>query len=277
MTVILALVAGMGAACAQSTLRLSLNQGEVMNERLEATIQMVIGEGSRAIEMSVGAVMGMRYEVKGIDSVGNYAMTMSYTKVGMKTSVPSRGMTIEGSSDDESGNESSAVCRLLIDKPFHMTIAPNGALVDVDTRAMREALERETLAGANPQAAEAMKAQIADSFGEESIRYNLSMTSAVFPDRPVSVGDSWERKASVVQNKMPMDISIRYTLVEANVVELTGDIIVNGNGAELTGTMEGRIELNPVTRWNKSVEILMSVKGSIKGSAISMISEMKMN
>jgi hypothetical protein len=103
-------------------------------------------------------------------------------------------------------------------------------------------------------------------FNEENIKELFSQSFNIFPNKPVKVGDSWEKKLTGT-SLMPMDMTTTYTVksIEGNMVMLNAksDMKFTG-GANLTGEQIGRMKVNAKTGLVENAEYEQKMDGQMK-------------
>lgn len=103
-------------------------------------------------------------------------------------------------------------------------------------------------------------------FNEENIKELFSQSFNIFPNKPVKVGDSWEKKLSGT-SLMPMDMTTTYTVksIQGNFVMLDAksDMKFTG-GANLTGEQIGKMKVNAKTGLVETAVYEQKMDGQMK-------------
>ena len=131
-----------------------------------------------------------------------------------------------------------------------------------------------------PQLSDAQKQQIQSqlkqSYGEKALRGNLEMATAIFPESPVTIGDSWVVNTKL-ESGFDANIESTYKLNASNssyclisgsstIKTINKDEYIQSNGMpmkfDLTGTMSDEIKINSSTGWVMESKINQTLKGT---------------
>lgn len=182
---------------------------------------------------------------------GNSKMEVVYDL--MRMEVKSMGKTIKMSSEDQE-TESQAF-RDMVNKPFSMTVSPQGKVVSIDGW---ESIDKNG----------AMKA--------DDLKQSMETSLNIFPDKPVKVGDSWKKEASMTMQMFKLNMSSTYTLTEVKgntaTISMDSDIKMaqdnqaasNGMNMDLKGTQKGKIDVELNTGMTLSGTITQEIKGEMQ-------------
>lgn len=103
-------------------------------------------------------------------------------------------------------------------------------------------------------------------FNEENIKELFSQSFNIFPNKPVKVGDSWEKKLSGT-SLMPMDMTTTYTVksIDGNLVTLDAKSNMKfTGGTNLSGEQIGRMKVNAKTGLVETAEYEQKMEGQMK-------------
>jgi hypothetical protein len=103
-------------------------------------------------------------------------------------------------------------------------------------------------------------------FNEENIKELFSQSFNIFPNKPVKVGDSWEKKLSGT-SLMPMDMTTTYTVksIGGNLVTLDAKSNMKfTGGTNLSGEQIGRMKVNAKTGLVETAEYEQKMDGQMK-------------
>ena len=110
---------------------------------------------------------------------------------------------------------------------------------------------------------ERMESNLREQFGEEAVKEMTESAMAVYPDGPVSVGDSWHRKV-VLTKGFPLIVETTYTLTGRRdgiaSIEIASELESNSEAAsiemgpvsltyELRGEQSGMLNIDEATGW----------------------------
>jgi hypothetical protein len=160
---------------------------------------------------------------------------------------------------------------------FRMTLTPAGAVTAVEgvDEMLAEVVRRLSL----PEGPERVSVQrvLTEQFGESAMKQNMQNLFALYPPRPVAVGESWERKV-VVNRGFPLVIDGGYTLKSraggVAEIEVKAKLSPNADAGpvelgtgkmsyELAGEQHGTAKVEEATGWTRSLETTQDVAGTI--------------
>ena len=170
----------------------------------------------------------------------------------------------------------SQVFTQMINKPFSVSFTKTGKIQSL------EGVENliSGIFDKFPQLTEAQKAQIKSqmlkSFGNESFKGNIEMTTAIFPDVPVEKSAKWVVNTAL-NSTIQADIVTSYQLIDVteNHFGIHGDgIITTKKGDtyamvsgmpmryEMSGTMTSDIKTDKTTGWIMESKLVEVIKGT---------------
>lgn len=182
---------------------------------------------------------------------GNSKMEVVYDL--MRMEIKSMGKTIKMSSEET--NTESQAFRDMVNKPFSMTVSPQGKVVSIDGW---EDIDKSGT----------MKA--------DDMKQSMETSLNIFPDKPVKVGDTWKKEASMTMQMFKLNMSSTYTLTEVkgNTATISMDSEIkmgqdnkaaaNGMNMDLKGTQKGKIDVELNTGMSLSGTITQEIKGEMQ-------------
>ncbi len=277
-TACLVVLAQYEAGAAAVRLKLKLDKGRtyyqktVMNQKITQTIM----DQQQTIDQSIGS--GMKLDVLEVDGQGNMRIRYTYLWSRFKSTNPMLQQDYDSARKTPvpPGAEGFAA---LIGQSYVMDMSPGGKVLKIERmKELREAVLQKLPAGA--EAAPTM--QVLNPFvDEQSIREMTEASMAIYPDKPVDQGDSWEEKASLSVG-FPVLTESKWTLEKragglATIGEVSS-IRSNPDGpamdvggmkmkADLSGTQEGVLLVDEKTGLVTSNKARQNIKGSLKLSA----------
>ncbi len=171
----------------------------------------------------------------------------------MRMEMKSMGNTVKMSSEDQT--PASEGFRNMVNKPFSMTVSPEGKVVSID-------------GWENIDKSGAMKA--------EDLKQSMETSLNIFPNKAVKVGDTWKKDAAMSMQMFKMNISSTYTLTEVkgNTATISMDSEIkmgqdnntesNGMKMEMKGTQKGKMEVELSTGMTLSGNITQDIKGEMQ-------------
>ncbi len=171
----------------------------------------------------------------------------------MRMEMKSMGNTIKMSSEDQTPEAQGF--RDMVNKPFSMTVSPEGKVVSIEGW---ESIEKNG----------AMKS--------EDLKQSMETSLNIFPDKAVKVGDTWKKDAAMSMQMFKMNISSTYTLTEVkgNIATITMDSEIkmgqdnntqaNGMTMEMKGTQKGKMDVELNTGMTLTGNITQDIKGEMQ-------------
>ena len=174
--------------------------------------------------------------------------------------------------------QSSAGFEAMIGHTLTMVINSDGTVESLEgsDELIDRMLEASPEAAQMPQMREIMKKQ----FGDEALSSMMEQSMAIYPDKPVAIGDSWSRNIDLSQT-FPMSIDVTWTLKEVtdDTVLLDVDSTVSSPedpadtsmgvipfNVQLEGTQVGTVTLNRESGWIRKGETTQDVNGTMSPS-----------
>ena len=254
---VFALFASLSHAADKVSLKLRLKEKQSYSIRM--TLVQKITQSSGGEEQVINQKMRYDYtfDVKKIDEGGIAAIKVTYDSVLWEQQHGKMSLKYDSSQPPEELPLQAIGFASLVDSGFVMTMSPDGrvgevkgmdALIDDMLTKMAGAFKKRgrDIEQMLPEMRENLKKQ----FGDKVIRESMEQMVAVYPEKPVSVGDSWSRK----------------------IISTVGYQYIIENTWKLTGRKEGLalIDVNSAIRSNPDAEPLkmgaITMKADLKGS-----------
>ncbi|MFH1884082.1 MAG: DUF6263 family protein [Planctomycetota bacterium] len=210
------------------------------------------------VVMTIG--IGAKLDVSNIDANGNAQVTYTYkwVKVGIKAT--------EEKVYDSSKKDSTVPPELqwfapLLEESFSLTITPEGQISEIkDLDKVRSNVRQKLPPGPMKEIAMSSLNQWLD---DQALRERIENSMAIYPDKPVGVGDSWSRNVAYSRDFV-MILENTWTLKERKngvaVIEVVSTIKPNPeakpveigtqgatSNSEFTGNQQGLIEMQEST------------------------------
>lgn len=271
------LVVLMVTSCKTKQIELSLNldEGKEYAQSYNSSIllnQTVMGQ-KMEIEMTLKGDMTYKVNKK----TGNeYDITAQYDQMGMEMKSQMFNMNFN-SENESSDNPFNQMMSGLTDKPFEIVMNKKGEVENVKNIDQLFASIYKQYTNIPEDQMAQMKSQIDNAFGEESFKSNLESSTAIFPDNPVKVGDSWTI-TSTQKSNFEMDVTTDYTLVENKddyyLIKGVSKIATPDSAGysensgmmmqyNMSGTMTSDIKINKETGWVIETTINQNLSGMV--------------
>lgn len=271
-------VVSAGAQSDKLDLRLRLKQGETY--RLKTTVEQRINQtpGADAPTTEQTFAVGYSMSVEEVDAAGNMKVATKYDTILFRQKGPAGAVEFDSANPPKQVPQSARPFAALAGLGFRMTLTPAGRVTAVDgLDAMFAEMVRKLDLPEGPAKA-AVQRVLTEQFGEDAMKQNLQNLFALYPDTPVSVGESWERRF-VISKGFPVVIEGTYTLkgradgvarIEMKAMIAPNDAagpVDLGTGKmsyELKGAQSGTAEVDEATGWTRSLVTEQAVAGSIR-------------
>jgi hypothetical protein len=258
---------------AQSSLNLNLTEGKEYRQNTEAKMTMSQTFGGQTMNIAATIRGRMVYLVKSVTPTG-YDMDIRYEATAMEMQMPQATVKFDSENPVE-GDILSQVLASMINKPFQVQFSKTGRVISIkNIDALFEGAFDKFPAVSEAQK-DQIKNQLKQSYGEQAFASNIEMMLAIFPDKPVKIGEKW-----TVQNKLKSsvnaNISTTYQYMEegADFRKIHGDSkitaeengeYVNSNGMDMkfnmNGTMISDIKVDKKTGWVLEAKITQDIAG----------------
>ena len=202
---------------------------------------------------------GAQLDVSNKDANGNAQLTYTYKwiKYGIKGD---EEKVYDSSKKDSTVPEEFQYFAPLLEESFSLTISPEGRVSEIkDLEKVRNNVRQKLPQDANQELAMSSLKQWLD---EQILKESIENSFAIYPDKPVGVGDSWSRNVTY-SSGTAMILESKWTLKERKngvaVIEVVSTIKPNpqakptemGQGitssSEFTGNQQGLIEIQEST------------------------------
>ena len=263
-------VAGAGG---KMLLRLRLEDGKVY--RIRQTLDQKIDQKVMGRKMSTEQTMGFVYsfKVKKVAADGAMTADLKYESVSFKMKGPVGEVAYDSANPPENIPPAALGHAALVGKGFSITFTRMGLVKKTEgIDKMIDGIFREAgVKGAG--AKEALKAQ----WGDKAMKQTLEQMTAIYPDKPVGVGDVWKKEVNLAgMFGMKLDSTYKLTArkegtavvaVSTKITPVEGGKPMEIAGMKmtwkLTGTQKGTMRIDERTGWVKESDLAQDVSGTI--------------
>ena len=242
-------------------LRLTPQEGSVMESVVDMDITM-----NGDVGMSTSLAMEFNMKVDNVDAEGVITVTSEYTQ--MKMNMDMMGQVIRYNSDDINptdpvSQKMAEAMGGIINTPFDMKMNDLSEIV--------EAPDFSKMIGNDP-----MMAGQADQ-----MKQTFDNMFAIYPERAVNLGESWDRTTVSGNSQMPMTLNATYTLKEILdekvILTIGGSVERDGGRADVKGTFTGALDIDRATGLPIKSFMTQRISMSVQGMEVEMIMEMIMD
>jgi hypothetical protein len=275
--IMLVVLCGSGLAATQLQLKLAKGKTYYQKTIVDQQITQTLMGQQQKIEQGTGT--GLKLQVLDVDAQGNMRIQYTYLWTRFKQANAMARL------DYDSARKSAAVpagaegFAALIGQSYTVTLTPKGKVLDVNgVEQLKQAVLEKLPAGAD---AGPMAVAMASYMDKDSLKQMTEAGTDIYPDKPVSPGDSWNKDMTVAIG-FPVIIQSKWTLQkeEAGVATITltstlrpdpsappmdtGGMKLNCN---LSGTQEGTLQVAEVTGLLTASKARQQLKGDVKVAA----------
>lgn len=254
-------------------LELNLTKGSTYLQRISANSVIKQSVGEQTFDMTMGMTGLTAFEIKSIEN-SIYQIDVSYKELGI--SIDFFGSSIEFSSLKEDINDvTSKILKNMTNKKFSLKMNKSGKVLELKGIDNLYNDLFNGVEGISQEEKDEITAQMKNSFGEESFKNNLEMSTPIFSDKNVKIGDKWTSNTKV-NSGFTLNLNSTYTLknitpdsyiIELNSIINTEDVYNNINGIfakyDLGGIMSSILTIDKKTGWITSAKVTQDLKGSV--------------
>jgi hypothetical protein len=267
---------------AADTIDLKLRPVKGQSLKLQATVnQKVTNTVNGGAEQTMTQVIGLGYTFATLDVAPDGTATVKVTYDTVSFKQQSQLSTVEYDSANPPAGPIPPLVRgfaALAGQTFTMKVTPTGKITEV--LGLDEMIDAILKKLDTPDAAnrDVVEKSIRREFGPEALKENMESMLANYPDKPVAVGESWNKKLSITKGfRMEMDNTFTLKSVTADTVTLDAkgklgsspdatpiDMGPRGKlSYNLNGEQNGTLQLDRATGWVKSAEMTQKVTGEM--------------
>ncbi len=259
-------------------LKFSLKKGE--SYKLKMSTDQKISQDIMGMkqDMTQAFTMVFRHDVEAVDDKGEATIKVTYESVSYKSESPMGKVEYDSTKPPAEVPAMAKGYAALVGQGFTMKMTPNGTLTDIKgIAAMLENMLKKMELPEGPEKA-LIEKNLKKQFTDEAMKEQMQSSLAIFPDKPVGVGDSWEKKFSGM-GMFPCIVENTWTLKSRKDGVATIDVISkvkpdpDGKPVDmgvvkltykLSGEMSGSTKVKESTGWAVSSKIKQKISGTVK-------------
>jgi hypothetical protein len=207
-----------------------------------------------------------------------YYMEVNYKSLGIKMQLPTGPVNFDSQKKDPSDIMSSILSGL-VNKPFTATFTKSGKVKSVENIENMISSVLDGFTQVQGPQKEQIKNQFIQSFGEKAIKGNIEMSTAIFPETPVSKNEKWTINTVLESAMTAAKISTVYQLTDITPASYTihGDASITTNANDnykevnkmpmkfnMTGTMTADIKADKDTGWISESKTKQMISGTVE-------------
>ncbi len=254
-------------------LGLNLLEGEKYTQVSESKISINQVMNGQNLDIDMAVKGSISYLVRSVNEA-NYELEMMYESLSMKIEHPQGTMEFDSEKRDEN-DVLSTVLSWITGKPITVILTKKGSVSEVREMDTIWASVFDHFTKVPETQLNQVKSQIKEAYGEEALKANIEMVTAIFPDHKVEVGDKWTVHTTM-ESGMTVNVTTTYKLEEihAEYYMIKGDsklqtadkeAIVDANGMsmkyDLSGQITSKIKINKQSGWIIRADHNQDIKG----------------
>lgn len=237
------------------------------------SIGQTVGGQAMNIDMTVGGKV--KYNVVGIEN-NIYNMDVSYLSLSMKMNVMENAMSFDSEKNDTTDIMSTILSKMK-NKPFQVKMTRSGKILEVKNVETLFDNILNSFPNISQEQKEQIREQITQSYGDKAFKGNMEMLSAIFPEKPVAKGESWNINTNMETGGMSLQANSTYKLdeVTASKYLISGsaemkplaeakEIVQNAipMRVEMSGKYNSSIKVDKTTGWVMEALFKQEMKGN---------------
>ena len=265
-------------AAGKVKLGLHLQKGSSYNVRMVTDQKITSKFGDKDMEMIQNIALGYTFAVQDVDGEGNASIQTTYATVKAHLEGPMGTSDYDSAQPSEVESPVGKVLAALAGQSFMMKLASSGKVLEVT--GMSALMER--ILGSidlpEGQAREGLINSLKKQYSDQAAREQMGQLFAVYPETPVSVGDSWAKSFSMTSS-LPMNQQHTWTLksLDSGKAVIQAHTVISTNaqappldfgstklGLQISGEQDGTLSLDPLSGWVVGAVITLKLSGEYK-------------
>jgi hypothetical protein len=246
----------------------------------DQTITQTIQAQTQQIKQTIG--MAYTYKVTKVESDGSALVDAVYEWILYSQDGPMGKSEYDSSKPPATIPDAAVGYAALLGQGFSMKLTPLGEVADIQGVDALLSHILDVLNVPAGSARDAIQKTLEAQFGEEALAESFEKATAIYPDKPLSVGDSWSKKLALATG-MPMIIDNTWTLKSRKdgvaFVDVKSKIAPNPDAKpleisgmtvsyELSGDQSGSLELDEATGWPLKSTMKQNLSGQISAAGM---------
>jgi hypothetical protein len=264
------------AAAVQLQLKLPKGKTYYQKSTFDQHITQTMMNRQQVIDQSIGT--GMRWDVLDVDSQGNMRIRQTFIWAAYKQTNP-MGSVEYDSAKQAAPTAGAEPFAALLGQSFVVKVTPKGDVLDVNgIEEMRAAILKKLPPGADQSLGMSPAAMFLD---KKSVKETIGANLAIYPDKPVELGQSWSKKQTITAG-FGIITDSKWTLQKreggVDIIATTATLRSDPNSPpmqaggmtmkfDIAGTAEGALRVEEATGLILSDQSRQQLKGNINVGA----------
>lgn len=251
-------------------LKLNLQPGSKYLYTMETKMTMEQSAMGQTMKTNNDMIMESTYDVTGTEG-GNKRLTVTYDRIAMSMKSGMGNMSYD-SKNPSAGDSMLSMMSNMLNRPFSMTVSDKGEIIKVEglSGIINGMGDTTTPEGAM------MHKQMSSTFNDTAIRSMMQQSLNIFPDKPVSPGDTWKKSYNMSMSMLNMKIEneFRLTSVSNGIAHLDVSSKITGGGGiadeqaknmqiNLNGDQKGTMDVEVSSGLVTDSKLKQNIKGDI--------------
>ena len=259
----------------QTELKLNLEKGKEYRQVTDSKAAIIQDVNGQKINMEMTIKGSMSYLVKVVTDK-DYEMEVKYENLSMSMQLPQGKMEFSSEKNDEQ-DVFSKILTEMKNKPFQITMTKSGKVTAVKNIDLLFESAFSKYSQIPEEKVAQIKAQLMKAYGAEAFKGNIEMVTAIYSDKPVLIGESWEIKTRL-ESGMSADMTTTFKYVESNsdynlitgdskIATADKDAYIESNGMkmkyDMAGNMSSKIKVDKTSGWIIEAKINQEMQGDV--------------
>lgn len=257
----------------KTELKLNLQKDQGFLMTYQADMKMSQKLMGMSIDMIMNMNMDLEFKTIDIDNDNNFLMKVTYQSMSYK--MKAQGQTLElGTDTSINDTKYDNIFQNLKGKSFNMKMNKSGKIIEVKgIDSLMQSLYLNSSLDSSKY--KEFKDLFNKNFGEESIKNNFGSFFGIYPEKPVSIGEKWSNKNTVVAF-FALTIENNYTLTDNKdnlyLIDIQSVMKTDAKNAgmkisgmdmkfNMKGTQTGLLKIDQKTGWISDSEIKQKING----------------
>ena len=259
------LVIGVDLSIAAEKIELRLRLENNKSYGIQMSVKQNISQFIQGSQLDTSQTMttGYVFEVQDVGEDGAVLVKVVYKSVSLKQEGPMGEVQYDSKNPPEVIHPAAKGIAAFLGESFFIKLSEKGRVIDL--QGVDEMLSRVMDRIDVPEGAgrELMEKALKEQFGEAALEKTMENIFSFYPDEPVGIGDSWEKRF-VIEKGFPVILDHTWTLKERRagtaIIQINSEINPNLEAPpvsmgfmnvmyDVVGQQEGTIEMEESTGW----------------------------
>jgi hypothetical protein len=259
-------------------LRLEKGQSYKMKSVKDLKINQIIPGQQQVMTINQKTMTKNTYLVGDIQTDGNVPIKVTFDTIFFSQEGMGQNIVYDSSNPSNSVGPMAAIWDAITGQSITIVVTPEGKVKQVQgADALLTRIQKKIADLPDAQMRHAMEISLKMQFSEEALKNNMEGSLNVYPDKPVGIGDAWQKRTAISQG-FPMSVNTTYTLREQKDAVAIIDIlstIYTDKGASpieagpnkvqynMSGTLIGTMQMQESTGWITRSNTNMKLSGEM--------------